>query len=133
METLAAVLILSLVAAASLKLTALSQRGLSQARERDELVKDALILQIRASVNPLEKFGASGDVSWTVREASSPLWKDGGIDIGSLGFSGEVAMELEPYKNRTKKWREIEVKRNDKTIVLFLPEHAEAVSSDGSL
>lgn len=128
-ETMVSVLILGLVVTASLKLVALSQRGLWEARAREEILREASILQIKTAQNPLDIFGTLGDVDWKVTEESSPLWKDGGIDIASLGFSNEANAELESFKARAKKWREITVTKNGKTIKLFLPPKSELVSS----
>jgi len=132
-ETLVAVLVLGLVVTASLRLTALSQRGLREAREKEVLLKDAAILQIRASMNPLDLFGASEDVSWNVTEKSSPLFADGDIDIASLAFSSGGDDAPTQYGARIKKWREIEVTRNGKSVTLFLPKPGENVSSGDEL
>lgn len=130
-ETLVAVLILGLVVTASLKLVALSQRGLAQVRERESLLRDASALQIRAALDPLDIFGASGDVSWNVRERTSPLFSGGDIDIESLGFGDDAGDSSEKYE--TKRWREIEVSKNKKSVVFFLPRAAENVSSDDKM
>jgi hypothetical protein len=128
-ETLLAVLILGLVVTASLKLVALSQRGLAQVREKETMLRDASALQIRAALDPLDIFGASGDVSWRVYEKTSPLFSDENIDIESLGFGNSAADSSGSSKYETKRWREIEVTKNEKSVVFFLPLAAENVSS----
>jgi prepilin-type N-terminal cleavage/methylation domain-containing protein len=128
-ETLVAILILGLVVTASLKLVALSQRGLAQTREREALLRDASALQIRAALDPLDIFGASGDVRWNVSEKTSPLFSDGDIDIKSLGFGAGAAGSSGSTNYETKRWREIEVSKNEKSVVFFLPQAAENVSS----
>ena len=130
-ETLVAVLILGLVVTASLKLVALSQRGLAQVREREALLRDASALQIRAALDPLDIFGASGDVRWNVSERTSPLFSDGDIDIKSLGFGEDAGDSSEKYA--TKRWREIEVGKNEKSVVFFLPRASKNVSSDDKM
>jgi hypothetical protein len=132
-ETLVAVLILGLVVTASLKLVALSQRGLREAREREALLRDASILQVRVSMNPLDLFGTSGDLSWNVSEKSSPLFADGGIDIASLGFSDDAGGESGTLNTGTKNWREIAVTRNGKSVTMFLLKPGETVSSGDKL
>jgi Tfp pilus assembly protein PilV len=128
-ETLIAVLILGLVVTASLKLAALSHMGLAQVREKEALLRDASALQIRASLDPLDIFGASGDVSWNVYEKTSPLFSDKDIDIESLGFADKAADPSERADFGTKRWREIQVAKNGKTVVFFLPRASENVSS----
>jgi hypothetical protein len=132
-ETLVAVLVLGLVVTASLKLVALSQRGLSEVRERETLLREAGILQIRVSMNPLDLFGTSGDISWNVREKSSPLFADAGIDIESLVFSNGAEETFGKVKGKTKSWREIEVFRNGKSVTMFLPKPSENISSGDKL
>jgi prepilin-type N-terminal cleavage/methylation domain-containing protein len=132
-EALIAVLVLGLVVTASLKLTALSASGLSQAREMDALIKDAASIQIRAALDPLYIFGSSGDLQWRVTEKSSPLWSDEGIDIAAMSFSDSETLELEKFKERDKRWREVEVARGGKSITIFLPQREETISSDDKM
>jgi type II secretory pathway pseudopilin PulG len=120
-EALVAVLILGLVVTASLKLVALSQRGLAQVREREALLRDASALQIRASLDPLDIFGTSGDLRWNVRERTSPLFSNEKIDIKSLGFGNDTGNFSGMPNGETKRWREIEVEGNGKSVVFFLP------------
>jgi prepilin-type N-terminal cleavage/methylation domain-containing protein len=132
-EALIAVLVLGLVVTASLKLTALSASGLSQARETEALVKDAASIQIRAALDPLDIFGSSGDLRWRVTEKSSPLWPDGGIDIAAMSFSDSETLELEKFMQKDKRWREVEVARGGKSITIFLPQRKETISSDDKM
>jgi hypothetical protein len=125
-ETLVAVLVLGLVVTASLKLVALSNRGLAEAREREILLREAGILQIRATTDQIGSFGASGDVSWSVGEKSSPMFADSDIDIAAMVFANET----NPKPGHVEKsWREIEVTRNGKSVTMFLPRPGENVSS----
>ena len=133
LETLVAVLVLGLVVTASLKLTALSNRGLSEARELEYLLKEAGMLQIRTAMNPLDLFGASGDISWVVREKSSPMFDMDNIDIAALKFSDEPEDSLAALKGQTRNWRELEVTRNGKSVTLFLPKPGEDISSGDKL
>ncbi|MDR1137910.1 MAG: hypothetical protein LBK91_06265, partial [Synergistaceae bacterium] len=71
----------------------------------------------------------SGDLSWNVREKTSPLFSDGTIDIESLGFRDGAGGSSEPPKQEDKRWREIEVAKNGKSIVFFLPREGENISS----
>jgi hypothetical protein len=132
-ETLVAVLVLGLVVTASLRLTALSGRGLRETRDRERLLREAAIIQIRASINPLDLFGSSGDVSWVVRERSSPMFDTEGIDIASLGFSGASGDAFAEFLGKTRVWREAEVTRNGKSVTLFLPKPDDELSSGDKL
>jgi len=130
-EALLAVLLLGLVVTASLKLTALSNRGLREVREMETLLREGAILQIKTAENPLDLFGTNEDVSWVVHEKSSPMFDIEEIDIASLSFLNgldEAAIDSSGILNR---WRELEVTRNEKSVTLFLPKPLnEIVSGD---
>ena len=123
-EVLAAALILGLVATASLKLAALSSRGLREVRETEILLREAGILQIMAAEDPLALFGASGDISWTVSDRSSPMFNTERIDIAALAFAG--GSEADSSGVITNRWRELEVTRNGKSVTFILPKPHEA-------
>ena len=120
-EVLLAVLILGLVVTASLKLTALSNRGLSEVRELEALLRDGAILQIMTAEAPLDLFGTSGDISWIVHEKSSPMFDIREIDIASLSFLNLPEDALTDSQGINNTWRELEVTRNGTSITLFLP------------
>ena len=120
-EVLLAVLVMGLVVTASLKLTALSNRGLREVREMETLLREGTILQIMTAENPLELFGTNGDISWTVNEKSSPMFDMDEIDIESLSFLNIPANALSDAQGISNTWRELEVTRNEKSITLFLP------------
>ena len=118
-EVLVAVLILGLAATASLKLAALSNRGLREVREMETLLREGAILQIRAAEDPLNLFGSSGDISWTVSERSSPLFDAEQTDIAAL--SGMSGLETDDSGVITNRWRELEVTLNGKSLTFILP------------
>ncbi|MDR1915503.1 MAG: prepilin-type N-terminal cleavage/methylation domain-containing protein [Synergistaceae bacterium] len=130
-EVLVAVLVLGLVVTASLKLVALSHRGLSEVREKEIFLNSAAKLQIEIAQDPLNLFGANDDVSWNVYDMSSPLWLDETINIDALGFGDNLSKDLAQLRGREQRWRELEVKRNGKNLTLFLPHDPAAVSDDG--
>jgi Tfp pilus assembly protein PilV len=132
-EALVAVLILGLVVTASLKLAALSTRGLREAREREILLRDGGVIQIRAASDPLNLFGSSGDLNWVVRERSSPIFDEAGIDISKMAFVDEKTDALASARGKEKKWREVEVTRRGKSVTFFLPEPSENVPSGDKL
>lgn len=137
-EVMLAVLVLGLVVTASLKLVGLSQRGLSQVRETEILLDEVAKMQIELIIDPTNTFGISGDIEWNVMEQEDSIWLDDKIDIESLGFGeNEIKEQIDKLREQKLRWRELEVKRNDKSIIVFLPyseEAALAASDDvGSL
>ena len=125
-----AVLILGLVVTASLKLTALSNRGLREVREMETLLREGAILQITTAENPLDLFGTRGDMSWIVREKSSPMFDMEEIDIASLSFINMTEDAPADSNGISNSWRELEVTRNGKSITLFLPKPLNRSVSD---
>jgi len=125
-----AVLILGLVVTASLKLAALSNRGLREVREMETLLREGAILQIMTAENPLDVFGTNGDISWVVREKSSPMFDMGEIDIASLSFLNFPEGELADSDGIHNRWRELEVTRNGKSITFFLPKPLNEIVPD---
>jgi prepilin-type N-terminal cleavage/methylation domain len=122
LEVLLSIAILGLVVVASLKLVALSERGLSQVREREALLDEAAKLQVALELDPLNTFGTSEDVSWKVEERTAPLWFDENITLANLGLDDETSRKYtEMLKQQKLRWRELEITKNEKTIVLFAP------------
>ena len=129
-EALVSVVVLALVVTASLKLVALSQRSLAQVRVTEDLVDEAAKMQIVLAIDPMNTFGVSGDVSWNVEEKKEPLFLEDEIDISALGIDNDMVSEdIEKMKGREQRWRELEVMKNDRSIVLFLPYSEEAASA----
>lgn len=130
-EVLVAVLIMGLVVTASLKLIALSERGLYTVRQKEALIDEAGKLQIALMADPTQTFGASGDLSWKIEGKNSPLWMDETINIDELGFESERSDDK--FKTMELRWRELEVIRGGRALTLFLPYRMnpkEAVSED---
>ena len=128
-EALVAVMVLGLVVTASLKLVALSQRGLSQVRVTEDMIDEAAKMQIVLTVDPLKSFGTSEDISWNVEDKKEPLFEDE-IDVSALGIDSDLVSEdIEKMKGREQRWRELEVMKNDRSIVLFLPYSEEAAAA----
>ncbi|MDR3332235.1 MAG: hypothetical protein LBT08_06365 [Synergistaceae bacterium] len=138
-EVMIAVLVLGLVAVASLKLVSLSERGLSQVRMKEALLDEANRYMIELAIDPTNTYGKSGDVSWSVEERSENLLLDGlnlqGLDLEGLKLFGEnsISADIQKLKEREQKWRELEVTKNGQSITLFLPYSELADSSSGDL
>lgn len=130
-ETLIAVLIMGLVVTASLKLVALSQRGLYTVRQNETLLDEAGKLHIELMRSPGATFGESGDIAWKIDEKKSTLWIEDMIDIDSLSLEGDKSEDESGKKELH--WRELEVTRAGKSIILFMPmqtETGDAASPD---
>ncbi len=134
MEALISVLVLGLVVTASLKLVALSERGLSAVRERERLIDEAAKMQIALTIDPLDSFGISNDLEWNVTEREESLWIDDKIDINTLRIGGDaLTAEMEKFQEQKFRWRELEVIYKKKSMIVFLPyseEVARAASGD---
>ena len=130
-ETLIAVLILALVVTASLTLVALAERTLAGVREREYLLGSASVIQLETVSNPLSVFGTSGDIEWSVEEKTAEPDIEGDMAAAALNFSGENAAGASvSAENRTRKWNELTVKRNDNSVVFFLPPPSVKTASD---
>lgn len=118
-EVLVAVLIMGLVATASLKLIALSEHALYTVRQKEILIDEASRLRNTLMSDPGLASGASGDVSWKIEEKKSSLWADGTIDIDSLGFESDRSDDQ--FEKMELRWKELEITRKNTVLTLFLP------------
>ncbi|MDL2263298.1 prepilin-type N-terminal cleavage/methylation domain-containing protein [Synergistaceae bacterium OttesenSCG-928-I11] len=136
MEALISVLVLGLVVTASLKLVALSERGLSAVREKEALIDEATKMQIALTIDPFNSFGISDDLEWNVTEREESLWIDDKIDINALKIGGdELTAEIEKFREQKLRWRELEITYQKKSMIVFLPyseEVAKAASEDAA-
>jgi prepilin-type N-terminal cleavage/methylation domain-containing protein len=131
MEAMIAVLVLGLVVTASLKLVALSQKGLSAVREQELLIDEATKTQIALTIDPLDSFGISGDLEWNVTEQEESLWIDDRIDINALRIGGEeLTQQLEQFQEQKLRWRELEVTYQQKSMIVFLPYSEEVAAAE---
>lgn len=130
-EVLVAVMIMGLVATASLKLIALSEHALYTVRQKEMLIDEATRLQHTLLNDPSRTSGTSGDVSWKIEEKKSPLWTNEMIDIDKLSFESDRSNDQ--FEQMELRWRELEITRKNKTLTLFLPYRInlkEATSAD---
>jgi prepilin-type N-terminal cleavage/methylation domain-containing protein len=134
-EALIAVLVLGLVATASLKLVMLSERGLGQVRVKEDLLNEANRYMIELAIDPTNTFGISGDVSWEVEEKSVNEFLDNALVLEGLKLFSEfsVSVDIEKLKTREYRWRELELTKGDDSIKLFLPYSELADASSGDL
>jgi prepilin-type N-terminal cleavage/methylation domain-containing protein len=129
-EVLISLAVMSLVVAASLKLAALSGRGLSQVREREAIIEEAYKMQTELTLDPTKTFGRSGDIEWNVEEMEDDSWMERLSAMNGLRIGGrEEPLDLSALMSDPHRWREIEIKRDGKSIMLFLPYSKEAAAS----
>ncbi|MDR1515725.1 MAG: prepilin-type N-terminal cleavage/methylation domain-containing protein [Synergistaceae bacterium] len=134
-EVLIAVLVMGLVVTASLKLVALSERGLREVRIKEDLLDEANRYMIELAIDPTNTFGISGDVSWRVEEKSVNEFLDSALILEGLKLFSEqsVSVDVEKLKAREYRWRELEITKKNESIKLFLPYSELADASSGDL
>lgn len=127
-EVLIAVLVMGLVAAASLKLAAISEKALVGVRAKEALIDEANAVMTFVLANPTAgSFGVSDDVSWKLEEKKSPLWTDKAIDIDKLMLESERRLgsgDMGAFQSKQLRWRELTVTRRGASLTLFVP-HSE--------
>lgn len=112
-EVLVAVVIIGLVATASLKLAALSSQALGAVREREHFLDRARALQTEQMLSNKETSGTSLDLSWRVVDKEAPLFDE--ETFGQLNFEGKSTDKI------SIKWRELIVEGKKQSITLILP------------
>lgn len=118
LEVLVSVAVLGLVVTASLKLAALSQKGLANVRAKEELLNESAKMQVQLAIDPTNTFGISGDIEWNVTEHEEDVL----IDDIDIGFEDEdMLAQKERLQEQKLRWRELEVQYKQKSIVVFLP------------
>ena len=76
-EVLIAVLVMGLVAAASLKLAAISEKALIGVRAKEALIDEANAVMTFVLANPTARsFGVNDDVSWSSRSEERRVGKE---------------------------------------------------------
>ena len=68
-EILVALVIISTVSAAALKLSFLAENSLSEARAEKELVKSAQLIKSEIMLQNISDTGTSGDITWNFQNA----------------------------------------------------------------
>ncbi|GHV51930.1 hypothetical protein FACS1894216_07140 [Synergistales bacterium] len=126
-ETMLAVLLLGLVVTASLKLVTISERGLRDVRIKEDLLRSANTYMSEAVIHPDEKSGTSNDVSWKIEEKKiEGLQFDGKLDLKELNLTGvyeslPTSANTDAITGKNREWRELEIKKGNSIIKLFLP------------
>lgn len=119
-----ALLIMGLVATASLKMVAMSERALVGVREKESLLDAATSVQMLIMADPSQLNGVSGDIEWKVKEERKNPFLDEKIDIDKLMLEGDrrrLGGGDDALKNMELRWRELLVTRKGASVTLFLP------------
>lgn len=85
-EVLVALVIISTVSAAALKLSFLAENSLSEARAEKELVKSAQLIKSEIMLQNISDTGTSGDITWNFQNAEGEFMDK---DFGKLDLGGE--------------------------------------------
>lgn len=118
-EVLVALVIISTVSAAVLKLCALAELSLSEARTEKELVREAQSIRTELLIGDISDSGTSGDITWNFTHAENEVM---GRDFGKLNFDAvPQGPEIQP------KCMELAVTKKmlsgrERTIILYSPE-----------
>ncbi|MDL2297552.1 prepilin-type N-terminal cleavage/methylation domain-containing protein [Synergistaceae bacterium OttesenSCG-928-D05] len=124
-EVMVAVVVLSLVATASLKLVIMAQNGLAEAREREKLLDESLRVQMDIRLGKIRSSGKSGDVEWKIEDKEKEFF---GEDFGRLQFGQSEDNTSNQVRFDIVKWKEVEVTTdNERKIMLYLPHHLETM------
>ena len=123
-EVMVALLIMGLVATASLKMVAMSERALVGVREKERLLDAATSVQMLLMADPTQVNGVSGDIEWKVKDERRNPFLDEKIDIDKLMLEGDrrrLGGGEDSLKNMELRWRELSVTRKGATVTIFLP------------
>ena len=118
-EVMVAVVILSLTAAAAIKLVMLGQEGLRGAKAEIALTEEAKTVRTGIMLETIETSGRSGDIIWETSEGTREMF---GEDFGKLDFSGPEQTNMIVI-NEDMRWKEIRVSntKDERHIVIYMP------------
>ncbi|MDO4952600.1 MAG: prepilin-type N-terminal cleavage/methylation domain-containing protein [Synergistaceae bacterium] len=120
-EVMLAVAILSLTAAASLKLVVMAQNGLREVKEQESFLLAAERLRSKILTGELNENGSENNLKWRTEQKTKEFFTK---DFGKLDFNRETS-KLKPDANFS--WRELELenKATNKKIKIVLPSNGE--------
>lgn len=129
MEVMLAVAILSLTAAAALKLVVLSQNSLRAAKASEEFLMTAEKVRSKILAGELSENGKEGDLRWSTSEKQKEFFT---ADFGKLDFSRKTD-EIKADANF--RWRELELedRKIKKKMKIVLPWAEQANNGNNDL
>ena len=118
-EVMVAVVILSLTAAAAIKLVMLGQEGLRGAKAEIALTEEAKTVRTGIMLGTVQTSGKRGDIIWETSEGTKEMF---GENFGRLDFSGREQTNMIVI-NEDMRWKEIRVSntKDERHIVIYMP------------
>lgn len=104
MEVMIAVAVLSLTAAAALKLVVLSQNSLREVKDREEMQMAAMKIRTGILAGELKEDGTDGNIRWKTEVCEKEFFNK---DFGKLNFDKKESNAITADSNF--KWRELEI------------------------
>ncbi len=114
-----AVVILSLTAAAAIKLVMLGQEGLRGAKAEIALTEEAKTVRTGIMLGTVQTSGKRGDIIWETSDGTKEMF---GENFGRLDFSGREQTNMIVI-NEDMRWKEIRVSntKDERHIVIYMP------------
>ena len=118
-EVMVAVVILSLTAAAAIKLVMLGQEGLRGAKAEIALTEEAKTVRTGIMLGTVQTSGKRGDIIWETSDGTKEMF---GEDFGRLDLSAPEQAEMIVIKEDMR-WKKINVSntKEDRNIVIYMP------------
>ena len=118
-EVMVAVVILSLTAAAAIKLVMLGQEGLRGAKAEIALTEEAKTVRTGIMLGPVQTSGKRGDIIWETSDGTKEMF---GENFGRLDFSGREQTNMIVI-NEDMRCKEIRVSntKDERHIVIYMP------------
>ena len=118
-EVMVAVVILSLTAAAAIKLVMLGQEGLRGAKAEIALTEEAKTVRTGIMLGTVQTSGKRGDIIWETSDGTKEMF---GENFGRLDFSGREQTNMIVI-NEDMRWKEIRVSntKDERHIVIYMP------------
>ena len=118
-EVMVATVILSLTAAAAIKLVMLGQEGLRGAKAEIALTEEAKTVRTGIMLGTVQTSGKRGDIIWETSDGTKEMF---GENFGRLDFSGREQTNMIVI-NEDMRWKEIRVSntKDERHIVIYMP------------
>ena len=118
-EVMVAVVILSLTAAAAIRLVMLGQEGLRGAKAEIALTEEAKTVRTGIMLGTVQTSGKRGDIIWETSDGTKEMF---GENFGRLDFSGREQTNMIVI-NEDMRWKEIRVSntKDERHIVIYMP------------
>ena len=118
-EVMVAVVILSLTAAAAIKLVMLGQEGLRGAKAEIALTEEAKTVRTGIMLGTVQTSGKRGDIIWETSDGTKEMF---GGKFGRLDFAGREQTNMIVI-NEEMRWKEIRVSntKDERHIVIYMP------------